>query len=131
MGTRRGIHTDRTIAGSVHSHAAVVFGVREALRNTRGRRVVTYSVPRLLQSAAPFVATPICVFDAAPRAVRCPFPVRYPRRRESVDPVTCWSIECDLQEYNSVRGYTEYNRRIQPGGYLTQLDTRETQLMNS
>jgi len=103
MGIRRENHTGRSVVRNVHSHAAVVLGVRGAPRNIRGRFVVILLVPKLLQFVAPSVVTPICVFDAAPRAVRYPFPVRHSWRGGKVDLVTrSWSIECDLQECNSV-----------------------------
>jgi len=70
MGIRREIHTDRSIVENVHSHAAVVLGVMGAPHNTRGRFVVTLLVPRLPKFVAPSAVTPICVFYAAPRAVR-------------------------------------------------------------
>jgi len=49
------------------------------------------------------------------------------------DPVTWrWSFECDLKEFNSVSDYTlKYHRRIQPGWYSVQLDTREIPYMYS
>jgi len=107
MGIRRETHMGRSVVGSVHSRAAVVLGVKGAPHSTLGRFVVAHLVPRLLQFATPSVATPIYVVDAAPRAVRCPFPVRHPLREREVDLVTRgWSIECDLKECNSVKGGT-------------------------
>jgi len=94
----------RSAVESVHLHAAVVLGVREVLHNILGRSAVAPLVPRLLQFVAPSVTTPICVVDAAPRAVRCPLPVRHPLKGREVDLVTRgWSIECDLKECSSVK----------------------------
>jgi len=107
MGIRRETRTGRSAAGNVHLHAAVVSGVRGALHNGLGGSAVTPLVLRLPQFVDPSVVTPICVVDVAPRAVRCPFPVRHSLVEREVGPVTGeWSIECDLKECNSVKEST-------------------------
>jgi len=113
----------------VHLHAAVVTGVRGALRDRPGRSDVAPLVPRLPEFPGPFLVTPICVVGVAPRIVLCPFPVRHPYVEREAGPVTGeWSIECDLKECNSVKDDTlKYRRRVQPGRYSIQFNTRETQ----
>jgi len=130
MGIRREIYTDRS---AIENVPAVVLGVKGAPPDTLGRLVVTLSVPRLLQFAAPSVATPIYVVDAALRAVRCPFPVRHPLERREVGLVTrSWSIECDLKECNSVKKGTLSTAGVYSlASTWTQFDTREILLMNS
>ena len=107
----------KTAARSVHPRAVVVSGVRGVLLGRPDKSGGVPWVPRLLQSFAPLLATPIYAVGGAPRAVPIPFQVPPPWAEGLTGLVTGrWSREYYLKKFNSVSDYTlKYRWRVQPG----------------